>query len=79
MARIVIAGPARLDVREILITLNQVAGFTVARRYGARFKAMYRYIGQYSAAGARDQRWGATSAFDPSIPSSLSMSCSTMK
>ncbi len=44
MARLVVAGPARLDVREILVNLGQVAGIAVARRYGARFKAMYRYI-----------------------------------
>ena len=52
MARLVVAGPARLDVREILVSLGQVAGIAVARRYGARFKAMYRYIAQYPAAGA---------------------------
>lgn len=52
MARLVVAGPARLDVREILANLSRVAGQAVARRYGARFKAMYRYIGQYPAAGA---------------------------
>jgi plasmid stabilization system protein ParE len=52
MARLVVAGPARLDVREILINLSQVAGIAVTRRYGARFKAMYRYIAQYPAAGA---------------------------
>jgi plasmid stabilization system protein ParE len=52
MARVVVAGPARLDVREILTTLSQVAGFAVSRRYGARFKAMYRYMARYPAAGA---------------------------
>jgi plasmid stabilization system protein ParE len=52
MARLVVAGPAKLDVREILTNLSQVAGYPVSRRYGARFKAMYRYIAQYPAAGA---------------------------
>jgi hypothetical protein len=41
MARLVVAGPAKLDVREILTNLNQVAGYPASRRYGARFKAMY--------------------------------------
>lgn len=52
MTRLVVAGPAKLDVREILTRLTQVAGYPVSRRYGARFKAMYRYIAQYPAAGA---------------------------
>ena len=52
MARLVVAGSARLDVRGILTKLSQVAGLPVARRYGARFKAMYRYIARYPAAGA---------------------------
>jgi plasmid stabilization system protein ParE len=47
MARLLVAGPARLDVREILTRLTEAAGYPVARRYGARFKAMYRYIAQY--------------------------------
>ena len=51
MARLVVAGPAKLDVQEILTQLSQVAGYPVSRRYGARFKAMYRYIAQYPAAG----------------------------
>jgi hypothetical protein len=41
MARLVVAGPAKLDVQEILTKLSQIAGYPVARRYGARFKAMY--------------------------------------
>jgi toxin ParE1/3/4 len=52
MALLVVAGTARLDVREILTKLGEAAGYPVARRYGARFKAMYRYIAQYPAAGA---------------------------
>lgn len=52
MARLVVAGPARLDVCEILTKLGEAAGYPVARRYGARFKAMYRYIAQYPSAGA---------------------------
>ena len=52
MARLVVAGTARLDGHEILINLGQVADIAVTRRYGARFKAMYRYIAQYPAAGA---------------------------
>lgn len=51
MARLVVADPARFDVREILTRLADVAGNTVARRYGARFKAMYRYIARHPAAG----------------------------
>ena len=52
MARLVVAGPAKHDVREILTRLGQVAGKAVARRYGARFKGVYRYIARYPAAGA---------------------------
>ncbi len=52
MTRLVVAGPAKLDIREILTKLSQLAGYPVSRRYGARFKAMYRYIAQYPAAGA---------------------------
>ena len=52
MARLIVADPARLDVREILAKLSQVAGRRVARRYGANLKAMYRYIAQFPAAGA---------------------------
>ncbi|CAN5512097.1 hypothetical protein BH10PSE6_BH10PSE6_09080 [soil metagenome] len=52
MARLIVAGPARLDVREILAMLTQVAGRRVARSYGVRLKAMYRYIAQFPAAGA---------------------------
>lgn len=52
MARLVVADPAKLDVREILTKLSWVAGYAVSRRYGARFKAMYRYIARYPAAGA---------------------------
>ena len=52
MARLIVADPARLDVREILAMLAQVAGRRVARRYGANLKAMYRYIAQFPAAGA---------------------------
>jgi len=59
MARLVVAGPAKLDVQEILTKLSQIAGYPVARRYGARFKAMYRYIAQYPAAGAPRPALGA--------------------
>jgi plasmid stabilization system protein ParE len=52
MARLVVAAAARRDVREILTTLNRIAGTITARRYAARFKATYRYIAQYPAAGA---------------------------
>jgi toxin ParE1/3/4 len=52
MARLLVAGPAQLDVREILTKLTEAAGYPVAHRCGARFKAMYRYIAQYPAAGA---------------------------
>jgi plasmid stabilization system protein ParE len=52
MARLVVAGPALLDAREIRATLSQVAGRRVARKYGANLKAKYRDIAQFPAAGA---------------------------
>ena len=41
MARLLVACPAQLDVREILTKLTEAAGYPVAHRCGARFKAMY--------------------------------------
>jgi hypothetical protein len=36
MARLLVAGPAQLDVREILTKLTEAASYPVARRYGGQ-------------------------------------------
>jgi plasmid stabilization system protein ParE len=79
MARLVVAGPARLDVREILVSLGQAAGIAVARRYGARFKAMYRYIAQYPAAAHPAPPSGRTRESASCNHSSSSMTTTSTK
>ena len=59
MARLVVTGPARADVREILSELRDVAGLQVAERYLDSFETVYRYIAEFPASGSPRPTLGA--------------------
>ena len=51
MARVIVAEPAKQDVRDILTDLGERAGYGVASRYAEDFKAAYRGIAQFPGSG----------------------------
>ena len=51
MARVVVTGRAKRDVRRILSDLNERAGYRVAMRYAEEFKAAYRRLAHNPAGG----------------------------
>jgi toxin ParE1/3/4 len=51
MARVIVTQRAKLDVRRILSDLNERAGYRVAARYAADFKAAYRRLADFPASG----------------------------
>ena len=52
MARVVVTERAKRDLRYILSELNEMAGYRVAERYTAEFKATYRRLADFPASGA---------------------------
>ncbi len=55
----VVTGPARQDVRDILTDLNVRAGHAVASRYAEDFKSAYRGIEQFPGSGPPRPALGA--------------------
>ena len=51
MARVIVTEPAKQDVRDILTDLSERAGYGVASRYAADFKAAYRGLAQFPGNG----------------------------
>jgi len=51
MARVIVTDPAKRDVRRILSDLTERAGYRVAERYGAEFKATYRRLATFPESG----------------------------
>jgi toxin ParE1/3/4 len=51
MARVVVTEYAKRDVRDIISELNRHAGYTVAARYAADFKNIYRDLTQFPDSG----------------------------
>jgi toxin ParE1/3/4 len=51
MTPVVVSGPAKRDVRDILTDLNRMAGHLVASRYAAQFKNVYRNLAQFPDSG----------------------------
>jgi plasmid stabilization system protein ParE len=47
MTRVLVSGPAKRDVRDILTYLNRHAGHLVASRYATEFKNVYRDLAQF--------------------------------
>ncbi len=52
MARVIVTDPARHDLRRILSDLTERAGYRVAERYGAEFKATYRRLSTLPESGS---------------------------
>jgi plasmid stabilization system protein ParE len=59
MARVIVTDRAKRDLRRILSDLNERAGFRVAERYGADFKATYRRLVDIPAGGPPRPALGA--------------------
>ncbi len=51
MARVIVTERAKRDLRRILSELNERAGYSVAARYAADFKATYRRLVNVPAGG----------------------------
>ena len=51
MARVVVTNQAKRDLRSIFSDLNERAGYRVAARYAADFKATYRRLIDFPASG----------------------------
>ena len=51
MTRVIVSGPAKRDVRDILTDLNRHAGHLVASRYAAEFKNVYRSLARFPDSG----------------------------
>lgn len=51
MTRVVVTEQAKRDVRRILSDLGERAGYRVAERYGAEFKAAYRRLNSFPDSG----------------------------
>ena len=51
MARVVVTEHAKRDVRKIISDLNRRAGYSVASRYAADFKNVYRNLAQFPDSG----------------------------
>jgi plasmid stabilization system protein ParE len=58
MARVVVTELAKRDIKAILSDLNERAGYRVAERYAAAFKAAYRRLTHVPAGGAPRQALG---------------------
>ena len=52
MAQVIVTERAKRDVRRILSDLNERAGYGVAARYAADFKATYRRLADVPAGGS---------------------------
>jgi plasmid stabilization system protein ParE len=52
MARVVVTENAKRDVRAIISDLHRIAGHTVASRYAADFKTVYKDLAQFPDSGA---------------------------
>jgi plasmid stabilization system protein ParE len=59
MARVIVTEPAKQDVRDILTDLSERAGYGVASRYAADFKAAYRGLAQFPGSGPPRRALGA--------------------
>jgi plasmid stabilization system protein ParE len=51
MARVIVTERAKRDLRRILSDLNERAGYRIAERYAADFRAAYRRLADAPAAG----------------------------
>ncbi len=51
MARVIVSNNAKRDLRRILSDLAKRAGYRVAERYGAEFKATYRRLSDFPDSG----------------------------
>ena len=68
MARVSITEQAKRDVRRILSDLNDRAGFSVAERYAAKFKATYHRLAEFPASGARRPALGSNTRIAIVLP-----------
>ena len=59
MARVIVTGPAKRDIRHILSDLAARAGHRIAERYGADFKATYHRLSSFPESGSPRPTLGA--------------------